>query len=160
MLPIRAHSSSASLKHGVPQLLERTINRKAKQPAWPELPAAYAKNLADHGQRCATPWLTLIGNRPGNALNCLQCEAAETSPPPTVHHILIQSGFTFPWADNLLVPAKSVLGCKELDTGERYVSAWLVIGSRWQRSVADLAQGQAQSGALLRFGRQHGGPYG
>ncbi len=34
------------------------------------------------------------------------------------HHILIQNGFAFPWADNLLVPAKSVLGCKELDTGE------------------------------------------
>ncbi len=60
-------------------------------------------------------------HRPGTdryALNCLQLRGRGDIAATDGHHILIQSGFTFPWADSLLVPAKSVLGCKELDTGE------------------------------------------
>ncbi len=64
------------------------------------------------------------------ALNCLQLRGRGDIAATDGHHILIQSGFAFPWAENLLVPAKSVLGCQELDTGERYVSAWLATGSR------------------------------
>ncbi len=33
--------------HGVPQLIERTIDRKAKPLAWPELPTTYVENSAD-----------------------------------------------------------------------------------------------------------------
>ncbi len=47
MLSIRAELPFRFAEHGVPQLLERTIDRTAQQPAWPELPATYAENSAD-----------------------------------------------------------------------------------------------------------------
>ena len=30
------------------------------------------------------------------------------------HQVLFQSGFQFPWADDVLVPAPAILGCSEL----------------------------------------------
>ncbi len=72
-------------EHGVPQLLERTIDRKAQQPAWPELPATYAENAVDlwpalrDGRGHDRP-----GTDPVRVELFAHCEAAETSPPPTV----------------------------------------------------------------------------
>ncbi len=105
-------------EHGVPQLLERTIDRKAKQPAWPELPTTCAENSADLWPALRDAVATTDREPTRYALNCLQLRGRGDIAATDGHHILIQNGFAFPWADNLLVPAKSVLGCKELDTGE------------------------------------------
>jgi hypothetical protein len=105
-------------EHGVPQLLERTIDGKAQPAAWPELPTTYAENSAALWPALRDAVATTDREPTRYAPNCLQLRGRSDIAATDGHHILIQTGFTFPWADNLLVPAKSVLGCKELDTGE------------------------------------------
>jgi hypothetical protein len=66
------------------------------------------------------------------ALNCLQLRGRGDIAATDGHHILIQAGFTFPWTDNLLIPARPLLGCKELDTGEPvqigFAGDWVTLG--------------------------------
>ncbi len=71
--------------------LERTIDGKAKSPPGPELPFTFAENSADlwPAVRDAVATPTIEPTR--YALNCLQCEVAEISPPRRSSH-LIQSG--------------------------------------------------------------------
>jgi hypothetical protein len=104
--------------HGVPQRLERTIDGKAQPPAWPELPTTYAENSAELWPALRDAVATTDREPTRYALNCLQLRGRGDTVATDGHHILIQSGFTFPWEDNLLVPARPLLGCKELDTGE------------------------------------------
>ncbi len=82
-------------EHGVPQLLERTIDRKAKQPAWPELPATYADNPADLWPALRDAVATTDREPTRYALNCLQLRGRGDIAATDGHHILIQSGFTF-----------------------------------------------------------------
>ncbi len=105
-------------ERGVPQLLDRSIDRKIKQPDWPELPTTYAENSADLWPALRDAVATTVREPTRFALNCLQLRGRGDIAATDGHHILIQAGYTFPWTDNLIVPAKSLLGCKELDTGE------------------------------------------
>jgi hypothetical protein len=105
-------------ERGVPQLLDRNIDRTLKQPTWPELPTTYAENSADLWPALRDAVATTDREPTRYALNCLQLRGRGDIAATDGHHILIQAGFTFPWTDNLLVPARPLLGCKELDTGE------------------------------------------
>ncbi len=133
--------------HGVPQLLARTIDRKAKQPAWPELPANYAENADDLWPALRDAVATTDREPTRYALNCLQLRGRGDIAATDGHHILIQSGFAFPWVDNLLFPAKSVLGCKELDTDEP-VRAGLLSDGRSSGSLSSIVWRAACSSAV------------
>ncbi len=110
-------------EHGVPQLLERTIDRTAQQPAWPELPATYAENATDL-------WPALRDavdhDGPGTDPVCVELFATARSRRYRRHRRsshLDPERLYVPLGRQLARSGKSVLGCKELDTVNRYVSA-------------------------------------
>ncbi len=120
-------------EHGVPRLLERTIEGKTQPTAWPELPTAYAENSPELWPALRDAVATTDREPTRFALNCLQLRVRGDIAATDGHHILIQAGFTFPWTDNLLIPARPLLGCKELDTSEPVrvglAGDWVTFGS-------------------------------
>ncbi|MBL8828162.1 MAG: hypothetical protein JNM18_14375, partial [Planctomycetaceae bacterium] len=104
-------------ERGVSQLLERTYDPSLNQPTWPEQPVSYAENSADLWSALRDAVATTSREPTRFALNCLQLCGRGDIAATDGHHILLQSGFTFPWTESLLVPAKTILGCKELATG-------------------------------------------
>jgi hypothetical protein len=100
---------------GIPRLMEYDLQDPAGLPAFPQYPAQLSTNepgllkaLADGTQiasqnpvRYAVDHLQLRGKF-GDVVATDGCQ------------LLIQSGFTFLWEEEVLVPALSVFGCREL----------------------------------------------
>ncbi len=84
-------------------------------PPFPPLPETFASN--DPGL-----WLALreaaatTDQQPHRfALSCVQlCSSSGKIVATDGQQALVQSGFTFPWTEDLLVPASGVFGCREL----------------------------------------------
>jgi hypothetical protein len=101
--------------HGIPQIREfgPMVGSDATKsiPAAPELfePNSPELSVALHAAAAITE-----RERIRYALDCLQLRGREGKIVATDgHQILVQSGFRFPWADDLLVPASHVFSARE-----------------------------------------------
>jgi hypothetical protein len=100
---------------GVPQVVDYDIvdaDKLIPHPAPPEtltaMPDGFLKAMADASECVAR-------DNPRYALTHLQLRGAgETIVATDGRHLLSQSGFSFPWQDDALVPASSLFGCKDL----------------------------------------------
>ncbi len=118
LMPADGQVSLSFTERGVPQRLERSIDSRLTPPEWPELPAEYRANSTELWPALRDAVATTDRESTRYALNCLQLRGRGDLTATDGHHVLIQAGFDFPWTDDRLVPARPVLGCKELDTGE------------------------------------------
>lgn len=104
---------------GVPQLVAQANCRPPKHLAWPELPSSCTANPPELWQALRQAVATSDQESSRYALHCLQLRGQRGQVVATDgRHIYAHRGFELPWSDDLLVPANSVLGCRELASGE------------------------------------------
>lgn len=104
---------------------DRGVPRQAafdapKMMTFPDAPATYATNESAvwHALRDALPVTDRESSR--YALGCLHLRGSLGRIDATDgRHVLTQSGFQFPWTDDVLLPANGLLGCRALDLGQR-----------------------------------------
>lgn len=88
-------------------------------PPFPPLPEAFASNEPPLWTALREAASTTDHQPHRFALSCLQlCGASGKIVATDGQQALVQSGFTFPWTDDVLVPASDVIGCREL-TGDQ-----------------------------------------
>jgi hypothetical protein len=99
---------------GIPQAKEYAGKMPSELPTFPEAPDKW--HAQDPGLRKALHDAVQVAGSPGRfATDKIQLQGKTGHIVGTDHRqLLIQSGFSLPWAENLLVPAIRVFGCKEL----------------------------------------------
>jgi hypothetical protein len=86
-----------------------------KLPPFPPLPESFAANGPDFWLALREATSTTDQQPHRFALSCVQlCGTSGKIVATDGQQALVQSGFTFPWADDALVPASGVFGCREL----------------------------------------------
>jgi hypothetical protein len=90
-----------------------------KTPTFPPLPSAFATNEPDLWPALREAAATTDSSSVRYALGCIQLRGSEGQVVATDgHQALVQSGFTFPWTEEILVPASNIFGCRELPTDQ------------------------------------------
>ncbi len=102
---------------GVPQVREYSVPEVDKQRAFPDLPKSFvsagpgllrALDEATHCVGIESPRFAVcriqLRGKPGEVVGT------------DGRQLLVQRGFTFPWKDDVLVPALSIFGCRELSS--------------------------------------------
>jgi hypothetical protein len=88
-------------------------------PPFPPLPATFASNEPDLWTALREAAASTDANPTRAALSCIQFRSSEGKIVATDgQQALAQSGFSFPWSDDLLVPASNVFGCRELPSDQ------------------------------------------
>ena len=100
----------------VPVLLDFATSAPADTlPPFPPLPETFATNEPDLWIALREAAATTDQQPHRFALSCVQlCGTSGKIVATDGQQALVQSGFTFPWAEDLLVPASGVFGCREL----------------------------------------------
>ena len=102
---------------GVPQMVQYDADPTAEEIAFPALPERLQTTEPEFWLALADAAQTCDRTRIRYALDCLHLRGASGQIATTNgRHILVQSGFIFPWPDDVLIPACGVLGCSELAT--------------------------------------------
>lgn len=104
---------------GMPQLIDVDASPLRHAAAFPEVPTTFVVNEPDllPALRSAVPVTDQESHR--YALGCLHLDGAAGRIAATDgRHLLVQSGFQFPWEQALLVPGGKIFTCKELPEGE------------------------------------------
>ena len=84
-------------------------------PPFPPLPETFATNEPELWTALREAAATTDQQPHRFALSCVQlCGTSGKIVATDGQQALVQSGFTFPWTDDLLVPASDVFGCREL----------------------------------------------
>ena len=84
-------------------------------PSFPSLPSSLATNEPDLWNALHEAAASTDPSPVRFALNCIQLSGGEGRVLATDgHQALVQSGFSFPWTEALLIPATDVFGCREL----------------------------------------------
>ena len=84
-------------------------------PPFPPLPETFATNEPELWTALREAAATTDQQPHRFALSCVQlCGTSGKIVATDGQQALVQSGFTFPWTDDLLVPASGVFGCREL----------------------------------------------
>ena len=107
---------------GVPQVfpvevLESDQPFPAKPQQWTPNPSRLLQSLAD-ATECPDSGSARY------ALGCQQLRATGEAVATDGRQLLVQSGFTFPWQEDLLVPASRVLASRELLAGDDVEVGW------------------------------------
>ena len=85
------------------------------RPPFPPLPEAFTTNEPELWTALREATTSTDPNPTRYALSCIQFRGSEGKLIATdSQQLLVQSGFTFPWTEDLLVPASNVFGCREL----------------------------------------------
>jgi hypothetical protein len=86
-----------------------------KLPPFPPLPDTFATDQPDLWSALQEAASTTDQQPHRFALSCIQlCGTAGKIAATDGQQALVQSGFTFPWTEDLLVPASGIFGCREL----------------------------------------------
>ncbi len=100
---------------GIPQLLVYDADRDAKKLAFPELPESFATNEPGLWQALRDAAAAADHDTVRYALDHIQLRGATGQIVATDgRQLLRQSGFEFPWADDVLIPASRLFAGKEL----------------------------------------------
>jgi hypothetical protein len=84
-------------------------------PPFPPMPDTFTANAPDMWAALRDAAATTDQQPHRFALSCVQLSGTSGKVIATDgQQALVQSGFTFPWTDDLLVPASGVFGCREL----------------------------------------------
>ena len=84
-------------------------------PPFPPLPETFASNEPELWTALREAAATTDQQPHRFALSCVQlCGTSGKIVATDGQQALVQSGFTFPWTEDLLVPASGVFGCREL----------------------------------------------
>jgi hypothetical protein len=101
---------------GIPRVVEQpSADAAGIDVRLPPLPDSFASNPSElrHALQAAATILDRDGSR--YALDCLQLRGSEGKIVATDgRQILVQSGFQFPWTQELLIPGTKLFGCPEL----------------------------------------------
>ena len=88
-------------------------------PPFPPLPSSFATNEPDLWTALREAAASTDPNPTRAALSCIQFRSGEGKIVATDgQQALMQSGFSFPWSEDLLVPASNVFGCRELPSDQ------------------------------------------
>ncbi len=100
---------------GIPQVKEYTVPEPASLPPFPEPPATFSSGPAPSLQDLAEAAATTDDDSTRYALGCLQFRGSSGEIIATDgRQILLQSGFRFPWEENLLVHRSALFSCRGL----------------------------------------------
>ncbi len=120
----------------VPQIVTYDTNAPLDADKFPVLPTAFTANPAGLLQAldAASEVTALEGVR--YATDCIQLSPDGTINATDGRQLLIQSGFTFPWQDAVLVPRNKVFTCAELPQDQPVAVAksgdWVAVSAgRW-----------------------------
>ena len=106
------------IDRGVPQMIDRAIPATLKDPTWPELPTTFTANPPELWTALRQGIASTDRASSRYALGCLQLRGGKGEIAATDgQQILTQSGFEFPWPDDVLIQGANILGYKELDSG-------------------------------------------
>jgi hypothetical protein len=104
---------------GVPQIASYDQTDTRTLPAFPELPQVMAAMPSNLLAALAEACQAASTDNARYALSNLQLKGSAQSIVATDgKQLLVQKGWTFPWTDDLLVPASPVFACKELLHGD------------------------------------------
>jgi hypothetical protein len=104
--------------HGVARQMKHDVAPQAAA-VFPERPVTFTPNDAALWSALRDAGTATDKSSSRYALNCVCLRGKLGRLDATDgRHILSQSGFDFPWEDELLVPAVGVLGCRELERSE------------------------------------------
>ena len=102
---------------GIPQVVQ--VDVESTDEDFPVVPSEIAANDARLVTALRDAAATADNNATRYALNCLQLQGKQGKIAATDgHQLLVQDGFEFPWADDVLIPARRVFASRELDSGE------------------------------------------
>src|SRR5579864_5925903 len=97
---------------GIPQVKEYTVTEPLE---FPQQPATFETFSAELLDALAAAREVSTENSPRYALNCIQLRGRASEIVATDgHQLLIQSGFRFPWTDDLMVRRTRIFASKEL----------------------------------------------
>jgi hypothetical protein len=104
----------------VPLVLEFDVDAPTDEtPPFPFRPSSFATNEPDLWKALREAAASTDLSPTSFALNCIQFRGSEGQVVATDgHQALVQSGFTFPWTKNVLVPTSNVFGCRELPSDQ------------------------------------------
>lgn len=89
-------------------------------PSFPPLPSSFATNEPDLWTSLREASASTDPNPTRAALGCIQFRGSEGKLIATDgRQLLVQSGFVFPWTEDVLVPASNVFGCRELHSDQQ-----------------------------------------
>jgi hypothetical protein len=121
----------------IPQVLEYDRLPADDIPPFPVLPNELSTNSHTFWSALKDAIGSAEKERTRYALDCLQLRGQAGQIVATDgQQALVQAGFTFPWTEDVLIPAVNVLGCQELTQGQQRISigrtadwATLVLGA-------------------------------
>jgi hypothetical protein len=120
-VPVSIESRSRSmvvtswLDGGVPQQLQYDGNAPPREKEFPKLPEEFVSAGDDLWQGLRDAAATVDSQSIRFALSHMQLRGEQGQIVTTDgRQALVQGGFHFPWSDDLLIPAPSVLGCADL----------------------------------------------
>jgi hypothetical protein len=98
----------------VPQIVQYDAMTPADAEKFPAMPATCAENAADLLQALRDAGETTDPGAVRYALECMQLRPSGQIGATDGRHLLVQSGFRFPWEEDLLVPHNKVFASPEL----------------------------------------------
>jgi hypothetical protein len=99
---------------GVPQVKSYEAEETAKLPAYPSLPKTMTPVESSILKVLTDASLTVSHDSSRFAITNIQVKGSSGAIIATDGHQLLQMAFPLPWKDDMLVPASTVFGCKEL----------------------------------------------
>lgn len=106
----------------IPRVVEYDTKSSSASPKLPDRPETLAANDPELWTAFRDAVAIAADERTRFAIDCLQLRGGSGQIVASdSRHLLVQSGFTFPWPGEVLIPASLVLGCSEL-SGEESVS--------------------------------------
>jgi hypothetical protein len=124
----------------VPQIVKYDAKQPFEADKFPALPTAFAANPPGLLQALHEASEVADKDAYRYAINCLQLSQEGTITATDGRQLLIQSGFTFPWQDAVLVPRSKVFASPELPqdqpAGIAQSGEWVVVSAgRWTVSL-------------------------
>ena len=105
--------------HAIPQVREYTVPKLEDLAAFPSLPTSWSTNPPDLLSALAAASETTAIDSTRYALNCIQLQGEPGEIVATDgRQLLVQSGYHFPWPDNVIVHRAPILGCRDLPHDE------------------------------------------
>jgi len=105
----------------IPQRREYDSDPSDDLPGFPALPEHFAANPPSLWSALADAVRSANRSRSRFALDCLELRGQSGQIAATDgRQALVQTGFAFPWTEDVLIPALPVLGCPELFCGEPF----------------------------------------
>lgn len=103
---------------GIPQLREYASKDLQELPAWPDPPEKLSQQDPSFLSTLAEAMKTVASDHIRYALDKIQLCGSGKVVATDGRHLLVQSGFSFPWKEDLLVQTVNAFGCRELPQDE------------------------------------------